>query len=134
MTDEDWAKFEADFASAELFTVVDSIDELRGHLNDGDRHAPHEIRTDALKLQVLAASVLNEGGKSRQRGGMRHRILRDAHLQLWPRIFGNSALNRAKIGPWSCPVRDRASVLVSGSSNEFSHSEQTDGHGIVLLN
>lgn len=65
MTDEDWAKFEADFASAELFTVVDSIDELRGHLNDGDRHAPPEIRTDALKLQVLAASVLNEGARSK---------------------------------------------------------------------
>jgi hypothetical protein len=65
MTDEEWTKFDAGFASAELLAVVNRIDELRGYLNDGDRHAPPEIRTDALKLQMLSARVLNEGARSK---------------------------------------------------------------------
>ena len=63
MTDEEWANFEAGFASSELLSVVDCIDELRGHLNDGERHSPPEIRNDAMKLQMLAARVLNEGAR-----------------------------------------------------------------------
>lgn len=33
-------------------------------MNDGERHSPPEICSDALKLQVLAACVLNEGVRS----------------------------------------------------------------------
>lgn len=64
MTDEEWANFTDGFASVELFALVDGIDELRGHLNDGERDSPPQIRNDALKLQVLAARVLNEGARS----------------------------------------------------------------------
>ncbi len=65
MSDRDWKALHENFDPAELLTAVDSLDALRGHLNDREHFQPPEIRDELLKLHGLAMRVIG----ARARGG-----------------------------------------------------------------
>ena len=65
MTEEEWQKLYENYETTWLLTAVDHVDELRGHLGDGEHFQPPEIRTDLLKLHGLAMDVVNNGWESR---------------------------------------------------------------------
>jgi hypothetical protein len=47
-----------------LLEAVGHVDDLRGHLGDGEYFQPPEIRTNLLKLHGLAMDVVNNGWDS----------------------------------------------------------------------
>jgi predicted component of type VI protein secretion system len=63
MSDRDWEALHENFATAELLTAVDSLDALRGHLNDREHFQPPEIRHELLKLHGLAMKVVGTGAR-----------------------------------------------------------------------
>jgi hypothetical protein len=68
ITEAEWDKLlEGSFDTYSLLHAVDTVDELRGDLNDGDHGAPPELRTNLLKLHQLAAAVFNQGSRSQVR-------------------------------------------------------------------
>ena len=44
--------------------AVDTVDEMRGDLNDGENGSPPHLRIDLLKLHQLAMAVINRGARS----------------------------------------------------------------------
>ena len=65
ITDAEWQELNPDnFETASLLRAVDSIDEARDYLNDGDHCNPPQLRTDLLKLHGLAMGVFDEGSRS----------------------------------------------------------------------
>ncbi len=64
ITDTDWAALmAAPFDTAALLHAVDGIDEVRGHLADGDDGAPPQLRTDLLRLHQVAMAVFHHGSR-----------------------------------------------------------------------
>ncbi len=63
MSDRDWEALHENFATADLLTAVDSLDALRGHLNDREHFQPPEIRDELLKLHGLAMRVIGAGAR-----------------------------------------------------------------------
>ena len=63
MRDRDWEALHENFATAELLTAVDSLDALRGYLNDREHFQPPEIRGELLKLHGLAMKVIGAGAR-----------------------------------------------------------------------
>ena len=63
MNDRDWEALHENFDTAELLTAVDSLDALRGHLNDRADFQPPEIRGELLKLHGLAMKVIGAGAR-----------------------------------------------------------------------
>jgi len=61
MTDEEWQKLNENFETHWLLEAVDLVDNLRGHLGDGEHFQPPEIRSNLLKLHGLAMEVINNG-------------------------------------------------------------------------
>lgn len=64
MTDEEWQKLYENFETHWLLEAVDLVDNLRGHLGDGEHFQPPEIRTELLKLHGMAMDVVNNGWDS----------------------------------------------------------------------
>ncbi|XDJ36631.1 MAG: transposase (plasmid) [Burkholderia sp.] len=63
ITDDEWDELTPkNFDTTALLRAVDTVDVLRGDLNDG---APPQLRTDLLKLHQLAMAAFNEGSRSR---------------------------------------------------------------------
>ena len=69
MNDRDWEALHENFDTAELLTAVDSLDALRGHLNDREHFQPPEIRGELLKLHGLAMRSHWRLRSARRRGG-----------------------------------------------------------------
>ena len=65
MTEEEWQKMHENYETTWLLDAVVQVDELRGHLGDGEHFEPPEIRTSLLKLHGLALDVVNNGWESR---------------------------------------------------------------------
>ncbi len=63
MSDRDWEALHENFDTAELLTAVDSLDTLRGLLNDREDFQPLEIRGELLKLHGLAMKVIGDGAR-----------------------------------------------------------------------
>ena len=61
MSDKDWEALHENFDTAELLSAVDSLDALRGYLNDREHFQPPEIRGELLKLHGLAMKVIRNG-------------------------------------------------------------------------
>ena len=66
ITNQEWEKLieNEDFDTADLLSAVDAVDEMRGHLSDGDGSRPPELRTNLLRLHDLAMAVLRNGSRS----------------------------------------------------------------------
>ena len=65
MREEEWRRLYENYETTWLLGAVGHVDELRGHLGDGEHLEPPEIRTDLLKLHELAMDVVNNGWDSR---------------------------------------------------------------------
>ena len=63
MSDKDWEALHENFDTAELLSAVDSVDALRGYLNDREHFQPPEIRGELLKLHGLAMKVIGAGAR-----------------------------------------------------------------------
>ena len=61
MSDKDWETLHENFDTADLPTAVDSLDALRGYLNDREHFQPPEMRGELLKLHGLAMKVVHDG-------------------------------------------------------------------------
>ena len=65
ITDEEWDQLVPEsFDTTALLRAVDAVDEMRGNLNDGEDGSPPQLRTDLLKLQQLAMSLVNRETRS----------------------------------------------------------------------
>lgn len=54
-----------DFDTSLLLEALNTLDEVRGSLADGDDLTPPEIRTDLMKLHDIALDVFAYGGSGR---------------------------------------------------------------------
>lgn len=64
MTEEEWQKLYENYETTWLLDAVGHVDNLRGHLGDGEHSRPPEIRTNLLNLHGLAMDVVNNGWDS----------------------------------------------------------------------
>ena len=61
MSEKDWEALHENFDTTDLLSAVDSLDALRGYLNDREHFQPPEIRGELLKLHGLAMKVIRNG-------------------------------------------------------------------------
>jgi hypothetical protein len=61
MSEKDWETLHENFDTTDLLSAVDSLDALRGYLNDREHFQPPEIRGELLKLHGLAMKVVGNG-------------------------------------------------------------------------
>jgi hypothetical protein len=66
ITDTEWEILSPEnYDTSALLRAVDTVDELRGYMNDGENGSPPQLRDDLLSLHQLAMSVINEGSRSK---------------------------------------------------------------------
>ncbi len=61
ISEKDWGALHENFDTTDLLSAVDSLDALRGYLNDREHFQPPEIRGELLKLHGLAMKVIRNG-------------------------------------------------------------------------
>jgi hypothetical protein len=92
VTEDEWRKLYENYETAWLLNAIDHIDNLRGHLGDGEHFQPPEIRTDFLKLHGLAMDVVNNGREGRLREMAE--LAEDLDIQLSDMMEEMEALHR----------------------------------------